>query len=108
MRNICAGIPFYGHPVEFIEHKGAKVDDVFVNAAVIAYYELKTKLYVNFTYEFGVAALIFVTYVTYHVISKIRGNEKNGQMNNFGIQVALLGLVVYSVGFTDAATYTIV
>ena len=42
----------------------------------------------------------------YHVISKLRGNEKNWSTNNFGIYLAALGLVYYSVEFTDLATYT--
>jgi len=30
----------------------------------------------------GVSFLVFLFFVTYHVISKIRGNEKNTKMNN--------------------------
>ena len=62
-----------------------------------SYFELKDKVYLAFTYLFGDAALSFLTYVTYHVISKIRGNEKNPMMNNFGIFMALLPLAYYSV-----------
>jgi len=40
------------------------------------------------------------------MISKIRGNEKNALMNTFGISMALLPLVYYSVGFTDYGTVT--
>jgi len=57
-----------------------------------------------FTWEVtkdGVAALIFLMYVTYHLISKLRGNERNVSMNTFGISLALLGIVNISVTFTD-------
>jgi len=60
------------------------------------YYELKDTIYLFINTEFGVAALIFLTYVTYHLISKLRGNEKNLQQNNFGIALAVLGLLNYS------------
>ena len=41
--------------------------------------------------------MIFLTYEIYHLISKLRGNEKNVRMNNFGISLAVLGVVMYSV-----------
>ena len=47
----------------------------------------------------GIGTLTCLTYVTYHVISKLRGNEKNVKMNNFGIALAVLGLFSYSVSF---------
>jgi len=50
-----------------------------------------------------VALLIFVTYEIYHLISKLRGNEKNVRMNNFGIALTVLGGVYCSVRFTDFA-----
>jgi len=53
-----------------------------------------------------VAALIFLASVTYHLISKFRGNEKNAQQNNFGIALAVLGLYAYSVWFTDNIVYS--
>ena len=58
--------------------------------------------------ENGVASLIFLTYVTYHLISKFRGNEKNIQQNDFGIALAVLGLLYYSVYFTDTTTYSVI
>ena len=51
------------------------------------------------------AALIFLFSVTYHVISKLRGNEKNPQMNNFGIGLAVLGVVYMTINFIDDASY---
>ena len=41
--------------------------------------------------------------MTYHVISKLRGNEKNRHMNNFGVALAVLGFVYYSVFFNSKA-----
>ena len=52
------------------------------------------------------ALLIFVSYEIYHLISKLRGNEKNVRMNDFGIALAVLGVGYYSVYFTDWAAYT--
>ena len=49
----------------------------------------------------GIGTLTCLTYVTYHIISKLRGNEKNVQMNNFGIALAVLVLFSYSVYFSD-------
>jgi len=40
-------------------------------------------------------------YFIYHVISKIRGNEKNAKLNTFGITLSLKGLVNFSVYFTN-------
>jgi len=47
---------------------------------------------------------IFLAYVVYHVISKIRGNEKNCKMNNYGIALAVLGLWVYTITSIDLGT----
>ena len=49
--------------------------------------------------------MVFLAYVLYHFISKGRGNEKNVKMNNFGLALAMLMLVKYSVVFTDNYTY---
>jgi len=72
------------------------------------YYELKDTVYLWINTENGVAALIFLTYVTYHLISKLRGNEKNVHQNNFGIALAMLGLVNYSEEFTTTVTYSVI
>ena len=53
----------------------------------------------------GVGFLVFLFFFTYHVISKIRGNEKNTKMNNQAIMLCSLGLFYYSVRFSDWATY---
>jgi len=52
----------------------------------------------------GVVFLSFLTYVVYHVISKLRGNEKNQKMNTYGIGLAVLGIVFSSVYFADSST----
>ena len=49
--------------------------------------------------------MVFLFFVTYHVFSKIRGNEKNIKMNNQAILLSVLGLFSYSVIFVDWATY---
>ena len=54
---------------------------------------------------FGAALFILLTYVVYHVISKVRGNEKNGPMNNYGQLLAVLGFAFYSVYFIDFYVY---
>jgi len=51
--------------------------------------------------------MIFLAYVIYHVISKLRGNEKNIKMNNFGIALAALGLLFAAVNFIDEGTQSI-
>jgi len=43
---------------------------------------------------FAVALLIVYAYVIYHLISKLRGNEKNVKMNNYGILFAVLLLMI--------------
>ena len=45
-------------------------------------------------------------YVLYHVISKLRGNQKNVHMNNFGVALAVLGVAVYLVLFSDEISRT--
>ena len=50
-------------------------------------------------YLLGVGTFTCLTYITYHTISKLRGNEKNVQMNNFGISLAVLGFVSFSIPF---------
>ena len=50
-------------------------------------------------------AVIFLFSVTYHVISKLRGNEKNPQMNTYGILLGMLGLVAMAITFSDIGTF---
>jgi len=72
------------------------------------YDELKDNLYLCSNAQQGAAALIFLAYVTYHLISKLRGNEKNAQQNNFGIVLAVLGLYCYLHGFSDNMAYSVI
>jgi len=64
-------------PVELASN--AAVTDKEVQIALKWYFELKDTIYSWYNTELGVVALIFLTYVTYHLISKLRGNEKNAQ-----------------------------
>jgi len=93
-------------PTKFIEIHGPSFAEE-EQIAYDSYRELKDDVWPILTIEFGVAMLIFLTYVIYHLISKLRGNEKNLHMNNYGIALALLGFVYYSVDFTDWATNTL-
>ena len=88
------------HPVELIEIRGTTPDEEFAYD-LGQYGELSDEENTISTWLFGLAFLIFLMYVIYHVISKVRGNEKNVQLNNFGIGLSLLGLVVYSILFID-------
>ena len=85
----------FERPVELASNSA--VTDKEAQIALNWYYELADTIILWMNTEFGVAALIFLTYVTYHLISKLRGNEKNVQQNNFGIFLALLGLFSWSV-----------
>jgi len=45
-------------------------------------------------------AFVVVTglfYIVYHLISKLRGNEKNRQLNNFGLMIACFAMISYSI-----------
>jgi len=55
-----------------------------------------------------VTFFVFLFYITYHVISKVRDNEKNKKMNNLAIFLSFLGLVGYSIRLTDNATYLLI
>jgi len=48
-----------------------------------------------------------LTYVVYHLISKMRGNEKNIKMNNYGLGVAVLGLWYTADYFIDDGAYSV-
>ena len=94
------------HPAEFIETYGTTPDEKFAYD-LGQYQELKDEQDTILLWLFGLAMLIFLMYLIYHVISKIRGNEKNVQLNNYGIFLSLLGLVNYSIYFTDEGTYNL-
>jgi len=87
-------------PTEFIEIHGPSLEEEH-KIVYDSYFELLDDVYSTLTVEFGVALLIIYAYVIYHLISKLRGNEKNLHMNNFGIVLALLLFVSYSVYFTE-------
>ena len=90
-------------PLELASH--SEVTDKEYQSALKWYYELYDTVYTWILTEDGVAFLIFLMYVTYHLISKLRGNERNVSMNTFGIALAVLGFFHVSVGFTSAVTY---
>jgi len=74
----------FSFPVEFIEIHGpgfAEEKQIILEA----YHELYDNVFCAETYLYGAALFILLTYVIYHVISKVRGNEKNGPMNNYGL-----------------------
>ena len=106
MHRLYHDIDYSTCPVELAS--ASAVTDKEVQIALKWYHELKDTIYLWINNENGVAALIFLTYVTYHLISKLRGNEKNAQQNNFGIALAVLGLLSYSVWFTDTTTYSVI
>jgi len=88
------------YPVEMIEIRGTPPDEEFADD-LGQYRELSDKEDKITTWLFGLASLIFLMYLIYHVISKIRGNEKNVQLNNFGIGLSLVMLVYFSIWFID-------
>ena len=87
-------------PAKFIEVSGPSVEEERTRI-YDAYYERNDNVFFAFQIEDGVALLVFVTYVLYHVISKLRGNDKNLHMYNFGMGLAVLGVAYYSVSFAD-------
>ena len=94
------------YPVELIEIHGTPPDEEFAYD-LGQYRELKDERFTIFTWVSGLAFLIFLMYLIYHLISKLRGNEKNVQLNNFGIGLALLMLVNYSISFIDVGSNTL-
>jgi len=94
------------HPEELIEIHGTGPFEDFFNE-IGPYLELSDKRNAFKTWYDGLGTLIFLTYLIYHVISKIRGNEKNVQLNNYGICLSLLGLVNFSIFFTKSGTDTL-
>ena len=58
--------------------------------------------------EKGLVTLFFLTYVIYHVISKLRGNEKNVQLNNFGIALAAQGLFTNLLQFISLMSFAVI
>jgi len=90
-------------PVELASH--SDVTDKEVQSALKWYYELIDTVHSWLVTEDGVAVLMSLMYVIYHLISKLRGNEKNVSMNTFGIAMAMLALNNLAVTFTVDSTY---
>jgi len=76
-------------PTEFIEINGPSLEEAN-NIIWDSYFELKNDVYSTINIEDSVVLLIVYTYVIYHLISKLRGNERNVHMNTFGVVLALL------------------
>jgi len=81
------------YPLDLIEINGTPPDEEFANDLGM-YRELLNDRDIILTWLFGLAFLIFLMYLIYHVISKLGGNEKNVLLNNYGIGLSLLGLVI--------------
>jgi len=74
----------FSFPVEFIEIRGPGHTEES-QITLEAYHEQLDNVYLTETVLYGAALFILWTYVIYHLISKVRGNEKNGPMNNYGL-----------------------
>ena len=96
-----------GFMVQLIEHRGTTAYEDF-ESALGPYYELSDNVQATIAIMDFFAMQIFLTYVIYHLISKMRGNEKNVKMNHFGIGLAVLGLWSTAVYFINDGTYTVI
>jgi len=94
------------YPVELIETHGPSQEEER-KTIYASYYDRRDNVFLAFTIEDGAALLIFMTYVLYHVISKLRGNEKNAHMNQYGVALAVLVIASYSVWFSDDVARTL-
>jgi len=95
-----------GVMIQFIEHRGTTADEDF-EQEVESYRELVDRINETIPIIEFIALQIFLTFVIYHLISKMRGNEKNVKMNNFGIALSLLGLWCSVVEFIDFAEISV-
>jgi len=95
-----------GFMVQLIEHRGTTAYEDF-EYALGPYLELKDDLYETIAIMDFIALQIFLSYVIYHLISKMRGNEKNLKMNNFGIGVAVLGLWFMIINVVEYSAYSV-
>ena len=93
-------------PVELVENSRVTAEEAQI--AYEWYWELKYTVLTTITIEIGVVAFTFLVYVTYHLISKLRGNEQNVSMNSYGIGLAALGFVNFSVSFTVNFAYILI
>jgi len=94
-----------GFMVQLIENRGTTEYEDFENALGPSL-ELGNDVYKTLAIMDFIAMQIFLTYVIYHLISKMRGNEKNVNMNNYGLGVAVLGLWYTAVVFIDSGVYS--
>ena len=95
-----------GFMVQLIEHRGTTAYEDFENT-LGPYNELTDDvLEISAIMDF-IAMQIFLTYVVYHLISKMRGNEKNIKMNNYGLGVAVLGLWYMIINVVDYSAYSV-
>ena len=92
--------------VQLVEHRGTTEYEDFENAQE-PYDELFVIVYDTIPIMDFIAFQIFLAYVIYHVISKMRGNEKNVKMNNFGIALSMLGIWFSMVFFSDILTISL-
>ena len=86
-------------PAKFIEIHGPSQEEE-KNTFNASYYERRDNVILAIAIEDVAVLLVFVMYVLYHLISKLRGNEKNVHMNNYGVSLAVLGVAMYSVWFS--------
>jgi len=101
MNRLLPEIKEFVNPLELIERPPSTPTGRDVQICVDWYHDLTYTIMCSFLILLGAATLVFLAYLVYHIISKLRGNEKNVQMNNFGIALAVLGLVNYSIIFMD-------
>jgi len=92
--------------VQLIENRGTTEFEDF-EKALGQYYEHYSEVDYALAIIDFIAFLIFLAYVVYHLISKMRGNEKNVKMNNFGIALGVLGLWCSTVYFISAGTLSV-
>ena len=94
---------FYGHEfsVEQLVAKSSDIYDDELNVKKARIFGLDENIFIFKSFLYFAAFLVVLFFVTYHVISKLRGNEKNASMNNYGIGLSSLGLVYYAIIFTN-------
>ena len=89
------------HPHSFIEEEPGSSPSQNLEEGLPEYFKRKKMSYTWKAAVFGASFLVFLFFITYHVISKIRRNEKNTNMNNQAILLSFLGLYSYAILFVD-------
>jgi len=90
------------YPQSFIEDKpGKSIEESWEARDKINEFskELRNRVLTWEMAVFGACFFVFLFFFTYHVISKIRGNERNTKMNNQAIFLCSLGLVENAINF---------